>query len=411
MDISGGEKIQTVGHFQLGRTLGEGAFCKVSARHAIEIGSLDAWWLAAACRIFIYTLIHTQKQLQVKLASKEGTDELYAVKIVNKDSIRDIRELERIMREMHVLKHMSHPNIISMHESIEKGSRLYLVLDYASAGELHSYCASNGPLPEKLARVFMTQMLSGVDFMHRQGVSHRDLKPENVLLVHASDVKTDGLVCKIADFGLSNDITPGNLLKTICGTPTYAAPEVTLGHKYDGVAIDLWGMGCILLYILSAQLAFSADSQPELFSKIQKAEFTVPVSCSPEASDLVKKLLQVDGSKRLPIAMCWQQAWLDTKRFEFSQDFDEDELESELAQISMQEAQALFDAEGAGAGAGGTGAESGRELSGTEIQELELLSNGVAVAAFAHVFNNGHGATADEEAVHRIEVCACELYV
>ena len=95
----------------------------------------------------------------------------------------------------------------------------------------------------------------------------------------------------------------------------------SLGQKYDGVAIDLWGMGCILLYILTAQLAFSADSQPELFSKIQKAEFTVPVSCSPEASDLVKKLLQVDGSKRLPIAMCWQQAWLDTKRFEFSQDF------------------------------------------------------------------------------------------
>ena len=134
----------------------------------------------------------------MKLASKEGTDQLYAVKIVNKDSIRDIRELERIMREMHVLKHMSHPNIISMHESIEKGSRLYLVLDYASAGELHSYCASNGPLPEKLARVFMTQMLSGVDFMHRQGVSHRDLKPENVLLCRRGHVK-------VCDFGCGKD--------------------------------------------------------------------------------------------------------------------------------------------------------------------------------------------------------------
>ena len=126
-----------VGQYELGRVLGAGAFCKVL------------------------------------LGRKSGGDDLFAVKIVNKDSIRDIRDLERVMREMHVLKHISHPNIISMHESIEKGSRLYLVLDFANAGELYGYCKEQGPLPDKVARVFMTQILSGVDFMHRQGVSHR----------------------------------------------------------------------------------------------------------------------------------------------------------------------------------------------------------------------------------------------
>ena len=124
-----------VGQYELGNVLGQGAFCKV------------------------------------RLASKAGTDELYAVKIVNKASIRDIRDLERVMREMHVLRNISHPNIISMHESIEKGSRLYLILDYATAGELHDYCIAKGPLSEKLARVFFTHILTGVDFMHRQGIS------------------------------------------------------------------------------------------------------------------------------------------------------------------------------------------------------------------------------------------------
>lgn len=276
---------------------------------------------------------------KVRLATKLNTDALFAVKIVNKDSIRDIRDLERVMREMHVLKNISHPNIISMHESIEKGSRLYLVLDYASGGELRDYCVAKGSLTEKLARVFMSQILCGVDFMHRQGVSHRDLKPENVLLVGAPGTlsggcKSEGVICKIADFGLSNDMIAGEMLKTICGTPAYAAPEITLGQKYDGVGVDLWSLGCILVFMLSAQPPFKADSQPELFQKIQNACFQVPQSCSPEASDLVHKLIEVNADRRIPIALCWQHAWLASSRFDFSSEIDDD-LEKELLSISV----------------------------------------------------------------------------
>ena len=295
-----------IGQYAMGRILGAGAFCKV------------------------------------RLATKLNTDALFAVKIVNKDSIRDIRDLERVMREMHVLKNISHPNIISMHESIEKGSRLYLVLDFASAGELHAYCVAKGALPEKLARVFMSQILSGVDFIHRQGISHRDLKPENVLLVGApgalaGDPKSEAVVCKIADFGLSNDMTPGEMLKTICGTPAYAAPEITLGQKYDGVLVDLWSLGCILAFMLSAQQPFRADSQPELFQKIQTATFLVPQFSSPEASDLVHKLIEVNPGRRIAITLCWQHAWLASSRFDFSSEIDDDFLEKELLSISMEE--------------------------------------------------------------------------
>jgi len=292
--------LQVIGQYELGKILGAGAFCKV------------------------------------RLATKANSDTLFAVKIVNKDSIRDIRDLERVMREMHVLKNISHPNIISMHESIEKGARLYLVLDFASAGELHDFCEARGPLPEKLARVFMSQILCGVDFMHRQGVAHRDLKPQNVLLVNDEGTTSEGFVCKIADFGLSNDMTPGEMLKTICGTPTYAAPEITLGQKYDGVAVDLWSLGCILVFMLSGQPAFKADSQPELFQKIQSASFLVPQFCSPEASDLVHKLIALKPSRRVAIALCWQHAWLASNRFDFSSEIDDDDLEKELLAITLE---------------------------------------------------------------------------
>ena len=181
-----------LGHYELGKVIGAGAFSKV--------------------RIAVHTV----------------TNEKVAVKIVNKDQIHNIKDLERVMREMHVLKNIIHPNIIRMHEVVEKGSRLYLVLDFANGGELYNYIMGKGAIPEREARVFFGQILSGVDFFHRQNISHRDLKPENVLLVEQAQ---GTFVCKVADFGLSNDMRPGELLKTTCGTPAYAAPEMTLGQR------------------------------------------------------------------------------------------------------------------------------------------------------------------------------------
>eukprot|EP00961_Rhodomonas_salina_P263872 3566223-Rhodomonas_salina.2 len=144
---------------------------------------------------------------------------------------------------------------------MEKGARLFLVLDFAGGGELYDYVMDKGPLPEKQARTFFGQILSGVDFFHRQHVSHRDMKPENVLMV---DNGNGALVCKIADFGLSNDMVPGMALKTICGTPAYAAPEITLGQKYDGIAVDIWSTGVILFFLVAGQIPFDCESQSEL---------------------------------------------------------------------------------------------------------------------------------------------------
>ena len=174
-----------VGSYEIGNLIGSGAFCKV------------------------------------RLATHVTKKKQYAMKIVDKDKIQNIKDLENVMREMHVLKNISHPNIISMHEAIEKGNKLFLVLDYAKRGQLQEYIVATGPIPESEARPFFVQITSGLDYCHRQGISHRDIKPENILLVERDD---KSLVCKIADFGLSNDFRPMEMLKTICGTPWLVCP-------------------------------------------------------------------------------------------------------------------------------------------------------------------------------------------
>ncbi|KAJ1478794.1 kinase-like domain-containing protein [Baffinella frigidus] len=220
--------------------------------------------------------------------------------VVDKDGINNIKDLERVMREMHVLKNIRHPNIISLHDVIERGSKIYLVLDFAQGGELNEYIIAKGAVPEREARTWFAQIMSGVDFCHRQHVSHRDLKPENVLMQGST------VVCKIADFGLSNDMVAGEMLKTVCGTPAFAAPEVTLGQKYDGAAVDVWSLGAILFTMVAGTIPFDSGSQPELFRKIQHGVYSVPVHCSPELADMIRRFLEVQPLKRATIAQAWQ---------------------------------------------------------------------------------------------------------
>uniref|UniRef100_A0A7S4KK28 Non-specific serine/threonine protein kinase n=1 Tax=Guillardia theta TaxID=55529 RepID=A0A7S4KK28_GUITH len=244
---------------------------------------------------------------KVRLATHVTKKKQYAMKIVDKDKIQNIKDLENVMREMHVLKNISHPNIISMHEAIEKGNKLFLVLDYAKRGQLQEYIVATGPIPESEARPFFVQITSGLDYCHRQGISHRDIKPENILLVERDD---KSLVCKIADFGLSNDFRPMEMLKTICGTPCFAAPEITQGQKYDGVAVDVWSLGATLFTMVAGKEPFSSENQNELFRLIQGALYSIPPFCSPDVADIIGKFLVVEPEKRMHLSQVWQHRWL-----------------------------------------------------------------------------------------------------
>lgn len=118
-------------------------------------------------------------------------------------------------------------------------------------------------MPEHQTRRFFQQLISGIEYSHRLKIVHRDLKPENVLL-------DDDLNVKIADFGLSNEIKDGDFLKTSCGSPNYAAPEVIRGGLYTGPEIDVWSAGVILYVMLCGRLPFEDDDVQALFTKISR---------------------------------------------------------------------------------------------------------------------------------------------
>jgi len=124
-----------------------------------------------------------------------------------------------------------------------------MIMEYANGGELFDYIVQKRRLQDAEASKFYRQIISGIDYLHQIGVSHRDLKPENLLLDHNKDIK-------IVDFGLSNLYANGEQLKTPCGSPCYAAPEMIRGLKYNGLSVDIWSSGIILFAMLCGYLPF-----------------------------------------------------------------------------------------------------------------------------------------------------------
>lgn len=157
-------------------------------------------------------------------------------------------------------------------------------------------------MEESEARRFFQQIIAAIEYCHRHKIVHRDLKPENLLLDEFLNVK-------IGDFGLSNFMTDGDFLKTSCGSPNYAAPEVISGRLYSGPEVDVWSCGVILYVMLCGRLPFDDDSIPTLFMKINKGIYTLPPYLSPEAKHLLSSMLVVDPMKRITIAEIQQLPW------------------------------------------------------------------------------------------------------
>jgi carbon catabolite-derepressing protein kinase len=176
-----------------------------------------------------------------------------------------------------------------------------MVLEYAG-GELFDYIVNHGKLAEVQARKFFQQIVCAVEYCHRHKIVHRDLKPENLLLDDQQNVK-------IADFGLSNIMTDGNFLKTSCGSPNYAAPEVISGKLYAGPEVDVWSCGVILYVLLVGRLPFDDEYIPTLFKKIAAGNYSTPSYLSPGATSLIRKMLMVNPVHRITIPELRMDPW------------------------------------------------------------------------------------------------------
>lgn len=239
---------------------------------------------------------------KVKLAEHEPTGKKVAVKILNRQKIRAQQMEEKLKREIKILKMCLHPHIIRLYEVIETATDVFVVTEYSSGGELFDYIVERGRLAEGEARRFFQQIISGVEYCHKHMIAHRDLKPENLLLDEHSNVK-------IADFGLSNCMRDGWFLKTSCGSPNYAAPEVISGKLYAGPEVDIWSCGVIMYALLCGTLPFDDESIPYLFRKIKGGIYILPSYLSDSSKDLISKMLVTDPLKRINISEIRRHPW------------------------------------------------------------------------------------------------------
>jgi len=245
---------------------------------------------------------------------KEGTDratgEKVAVKFIEKKFV-DQEELKLLGREIDIMKKVQHRNVLRLIEIYETDMHLSLVMELVNGGELFYKIVDKGSYSEREARDIIRQLVEGVDYLHSKGIAHRDLKPENLL---CSETSGEGVVIKIADFGLSKAFANGSVLETSCGTPDYAAPEVLrMDGAYDK-SVDLWSMGVITYVVLCGFPPFYGKTQANLFEKILNADYDFPdpewASISDEAKDFIKHLLVLDIDKRYTTKQCLEHPWL-----------------------------------------------------------------------------------------------------
>ncbi|KAM9571221.1 MAP/microtubule affinity-regulating kinase 3-like isoform 14-T14 [Salvelinus alpinus] len=239
---------------------------------------------------------------KVKLARHILTGREVAIKIIDKTQLNP-NSLQKLFREVRIMKILNHPNIVKLFEVIETERTLYLVMEYASGGEVFDYLVAHGRMKEKEARAKFRQIVSAVQYCHQKHIVHRDLKAENLLLDADMNIK-------IADFGFSNEFTMGNKLDTFCGSPPYAAPELFQGKKYDGPEVDVWSLGVILYTLVSGSLPFDGQNLKELRERVLRGKYRIPFYMSTDCENLLKRFLVLNPAKRGTLEQIMKDRWI-----------------------------------------------------------------------------------------------------
>ncbi|KAK6833170.1 serine/threonine-protein kinase ksp1 [Apiospora arundinis] len=308
-DHSKREKATKFGDYYLGSTIGEGEFGKV------------------------------------KLGWKQDGGVQVAIKLIRRDSVgSNPSRLNKIYREVSILRGVSHPNIVRLHEMSETERHIGIVLEYASGGELFDYILNHRYLKDNAARRLFAQLVSGVGYLHKKGIVHRDLKLENLLLdrnrniiitdfgfantFDANDELTEQEELGLGDrdyvksTGLDktkpNGLRRGDLMQTSCGSPCYAAPELVVSDSlYTGRKVDVWSCGVILYAMLAGYLPFDDDpANPEgdninlLYKYIVNTPLTFPEYVTPHARDLLRRILVPSPRKRADLFEVARHSWL-----------------------------------------------------------------------------------------------------
>ncbi|KAL6469909.1 hypothetical protein MHYP_G00210280 [Metynnis hypsauchen] len=240
---------------------------------------------------------------KVKLAFHALTKDKVAIKVLDKLRL-DLQTQRMLSREISSMESLFHPNVVRLYEVVETPSRLYLVLEYAGGGDLHSRITSQGKISEPESKIVFAQILSAVKHMHDNNIIHRDLKAENVLFSCNACVK-------VADFGFSTRVSTNNqMLDTFCGSPPYAAPELFKDESYIGPPVDVWAMGVLLFFMVTGTMPFRADTVPRLRRCVLEGAYVLPTWVSAPCQRLIQGILKPEPSERNALDQMLGCEWL-----------------------------------------------------------------------------------------------------
>ncbi|KAM4705097.1 serine/threonine-protein kinase DCLK3 [Rhinophrynus dorsalis] len=270
------ERMDIESYYEIGRTIGDGNFAVVKE-----------------CRL-------------------RNVNQDFAIKIIDKSKLKGKEDI--IENEVRIIKCLSHPNIVKLLDDYETDKEIFLIMEYIKGGDLFDAITESIKFTEQDAALMLTDLCEALVYIHNKNIVHRDLKPENLLVQHNPDGST---TLKLADFGLAVHVTEP--IFTVCGTPTYVAPEI-LSEKGYGLEVDMWATGVILYILLCGFPPFRSleRNQEELFQMVQNGEyeFLSPYwdNISEEAKDLISRLLVLNPKKRYTAKCVLQHKWISSSR-------------------------------------------------------------------------------------------------
>ncbi|KAH8671941.1 catalytic subunit of the PKA [Tricladium varicosporioides] len=227
---------------------------------------------------------------RVHLVQSKHNQRFYAVKVLKKQQVVKMKQVEHTNDERRMLQEVKHPFLITLWGTFQDSKNLYMVMDFVEGGELFSLLRKSQRFPNPVAKFYAAEVTLALEYLHAKQIIYRDLKPENLLLDRHGHLK-------ITDFGFAKRVP--DITWTLCGTPDYLAPEVVSSKGYNK-SVDWWSLGILIFEMLCGFTPFWDGGSPmKIYENILKGRVKYPPYIHPDAQDLLQRLITADLTKRL----------------------------------------------------------------------------------------------------------------